>query len=141
MYAVLTTKDPALEKSLSLQNWSAAGLPPPHSIWVRTSPCSVPCTCQPKQLSTLPMKTALPLVICTSGLVKVMVSSGTVDSSHLLSVTGTSGAATVRNFLLTAVTDGVRQRSEVRPIRDRHLMVACVMVARAAVWPELRRVA
>lgn len=41
----------------------------------------------------------------------------------------------VRNFLLTAVTDGVRQRSEVRPIRDRHLMVACVMVARAAVWP------
>ena len=48
-----------------LQNWSAAGLPPPHSIWVRTSPWSVPFTCHPKQLSTLPMKTALPLVICT----------------------------------------------------------------------------
>ncbi len=47
-----------------LQNWSAAGLPPPHRSCVRTSPFAVPFTCQLKQLSTLPRNVALPLVIC-----------------------------------------------------------------------------
>ena len=35
----------------------------------------------------------------------------------------------VRNFLLTALTDGVRHRSEARQARDRHMMVALFMIA------------